>query len=155
MESPVEREIALALRALQHATDDAQGAVARRLGLGLTDVAALDHLISSGTPLGPVELGDRLGIRSASSTVLVDRLERSGHVVRALHPHDRRRRTVVTTERARAEVRTALRPLIDSLQELARTLTDEQAQVVLRFLEQAAAVHEQFAGADLTPEPGS
>ncbi len=159
MHPSIDWEIARALRVLQQATDDAQRALARRLGMGPTDVAALDHLIGSQTPLGPVELGDLLGIRSASATVLVDRLEQAGHVVREPHPHDRRRRTLKPTERARAEVHTALQPLIGPLQELARTLTDEHARVVLRFLQQAAAVHADYAAVagpeDQSPRPQS
>jgi DNA-binding MarR family transcriptional regulator len=48
-----------------------------RLGIGDTDMTALEHLFANG-PLGPVELGEKLGLRSASATALVDRLEAAG-----------------------------------------------------------------------------
>ena len=148
MEDGIDWQIALAIRALQQAADGAQRALAHRLGLGPTDVAALDHLVRSREPLGPVELGDLLGIRSASATVLVDRLERAGHVIRAPHPHDRRRRVLETTEHARTEVLAALQPLIDPLRDLARALDDDDAETVLRFLRQAAAIYADYAVGD-------
>lgn len=145
MEQNLAGHITLAVRALQQATAEAQRALARRLELGLSDVAALDHLVRSRTPLGPVELGELLGIRSASATVLVDRLVEAGHVVRTNHPSDRRRRVLYTTEQARAEVLRAVQPLIDALQELAAGLDDEQAHTVLLFLQRAADVHAAYA----------
>ncbi len=70
------REIGLAVRALVLTDREMQTALARRLGVGLTDVRAMEELVASPDVLGPVELGNRLGIRSASATVLVDRLGR-------------------------------------------------------------------------------
>lgn len=138
-------EIMLALRDLHQANVHAQQALARRLGVGVTDVAALDHLIRAQTPLGPVELADRLRIRSASATVLVDRLEQAGHVVRTPHPQDRRRRVLTVSEHARAEALAALRPLLGPLQELAGSLTEENADVVLGFLRRATGINAAFA----------
>ena len=97
--------------------------VAKRLNMGVNDVAAMDQLIFVPEPLGPVELGNRLGMRSASATALVDRLERAGHLRRDPHPSDRRRQTLAPTEHAIAEVAVALRPLIEGVSAAASELT--------------------------------
>src|ERR687896_1202715 len=55
-------------------------AIARRTGLGLSEMAALEHLQHAHGGLTPTELGRRLSLSSGAITALVDRLERSGHV---------------------------------------------------------------------------
>lgn len=109
-----------------------------RLGLGQSDLDALEHLLTGG-PLGPVELGERLGLRSASATALVDRLEAAGHVERRPHPSDRRRLAVVPTDHARDEASAALAPLIDGLDAVAEEFSAAEQEVISRYLEAAAA----------------
>lgn len=84
---------------------------------------------------GP-ELGNRLGgMRSASATALVDRLESAGHVERRRHPSDRRRLVVVPTEQAFKTGQEAFSPLEVGLEEAAGELTDEECAVVARYLD--------------------
>ncbi len=138
-------EVAVALRDVQRAAAETRQALARRLNMGVSDVAAMDQLIFAAEPLGPVELGNRLGMRSASATALVDRLERAGHLRRVPHPSDRRRQTLAPTEHAITEVATALRPLIDAVSAAAAELTPEQAAVVTQFLRTASRIMHDFA----------
>jgi DNA-binding MarR family transcriptional regulator len=113
---------------------------AEAFSLDNTDVIALDHLGAG--PLGPVELGDRLVMRSASATALVDRLETAGHVQRQPHPSDRRRLTVVPTTSAIRQVVEALGPLLADLDAAAAELPPDQQQAVARYLERVAhALH--------------
>ena len=56
---------------------------ARRLRWTATDVVGMEHALFE--PLGPVELGRRVHLTSAAATLLVDRLERAGHVRREPH----------------------------------------------------------------------
>jgi DNA-binding MarR family transcriptional regulator len=130
---PVALRVNLALRELLALAHDVQLALARRLGLGATDVQALQHL-AFGAPMGTVDLAHALKIRSASATVLVDRLEAAGHVRRGPHPRDGRRVTLVVSEAARAEVRTALAPLVDALTRLTEDLDPAHAETVAQFL---------------------
>ena len=132
-DGPVALRVNLALRELLALAHDVQLALARRLDLGPTDVQALQHL-AFGTPMGTVDLAHALKIRSASATVLVDRLEAAGHVRRTPHPSDRRRITLTIAEAARAEVRVALAPLVDAVTRLTEGLEPGQAEVVARFL---------------------
>ena len=138
-------EPARALRAVQQASVEANQELARRLGVGITDVAALEHLSSATSPLGPVELGHRLGIRSASATALVDRLESSGHVRRESHPDDRRRVALVPSEHSGIQVMSALAPLLADIDAAAARLSDSEAAAVTRFLTEAAEAMRTYA----------
>lgn len=110
-------------------------ALARALGLGANDVWALERLRVEG-PLGPVELGHRLGgMRSASATALVDRLEAAGHVERRRHPSDRRRLVVVPTDQAEEAGEEAFAPLTVGLDEAAADLSPEERVAVARYLD--------------------
>lgn len=110
-------------------------ALGRAMGIGANDVWALERLRVEG-PLGPVELGHRLGgMRSASATALVDRLEAAGHVERRRHPSDRRRLVVVPTERAGKVGEEAFAPLARGLDEAAADLTAEERAAVARYLD--------------------
>ncbi len=141
----VETTPATALRDVQQASLDVRQALARRLGLGINDVGALDHLVSSADPMGPVELGHRLGIRSASATALVDRLEQVGHVERTAHPDDRRRLVLRPTASAGREMRRTLRPLVSALDDAAADLSPAEVAVVIAYLQRAATAMRAFA----------
>lgn len=59
-----------------------------------TDFRALLHIMvaeTAGSPIGPSELRQRMGLSGAAITYLVDRLIESGHVRREPHPSDRRK----------------------------------------------------------------
>lgn len=137
--------IGQALRALLRAGRGMQTAMAHGLNLGDTDLAAMDEIVSSEQPLGPVELGNRLGIRSASATVLVDRLEHAGHLRRERHSTDRRRLVLHASESAQHQVRVMLWPMLGRMAELTASLDEEQAAAVLRFLHDATEVIQDFS----------
>ena len=58
--------------------------------------------------MAPKDLSQFLGITSASTTSLIDRLVASGHVRREAHPTDRRSVVVVPTVESDKEVRVTL-----------------------------------------------
>lgn len=142
-------ELSWALWAVLHSADLAQHAVARAMGLPQMDALALDHVLTAPDPLGPAELGRRLGITRASSTVLVDRLVAAGHLAREPHPTDRRRRVLVATDKARTEAATAMHPLLHALDEVAGRLGPSQATAVAAYLREVADVHRRYATAGL------
>jgi DNA-binding MarR family transcriptional regulator len=69
--------------------DRMRAALARHAGVSGTDLDALEHLEADG-PLTQRDLGERLSITSGAVTMLVDRLEAAGWVMRQPHPSDRR-----------------------------------------------------------------
>ncbi len=119
--------------------------LAHHLGVGVSDLMALDYLTAGAEPLGVVDLAHRLGMRSASATVLVDRLAAAGHVTRQPHPTDGRRTVVHATDHARQEARDALAPLIHAINAAAADLDERTAAEVLRFLTRVRAVLADFA----------
>lgn len=59
------------------------------MGMGETDLLALRYLLrakATGERVGPKDLSRVLGITTASTTSLIDRLVASGHVRREPHP---------------------------------------------------------------------
>lgn len=142
---PVRAEIGRAVRVLLRLAPDVHGALAARVGVGLNDLLALDHLSSQAEPVGVVELGRRLGMRSASATVLVDRLVAAGHVRRVPHPTDGRRTVLELTGEAEDDVWQALLPLIGGLDGLISGLDDAAARTVLDFLRGLCGVLADFS----------
>ncbi|WP_394620017.1 MarR family winged helix-turn-helix transcriptional regulator [Lentzea sp. JNUCC 0626] len=142
------REVALAVRRMLQAGREMQAAMARRLGVRITDVQAVDQVVSADSPLGTVELGDRLGIRSASATVLVDRLVSAGHLTRSPDPHDRRRVVLGATDHARGEVRQALTPLLREITTITDRLDDDQVVTVLGFMEELTVALREYAAGE-------
>lgn len=148
---PTSAQIGRELRRVLQTGREMQATVARRLGVRVTDVQAVDQVVSAERPLGPVELGTRLGIRSASATKLVDRLVDAGHLTRAPDPADRRRIALAATEHARDEVREALAPLLTRITAITDDLDADQATTILAFLREVTAAMRDYAAADDTP----
>ena len=75
-------------------------AVAKRMSLGTSELAALEHLQAAG-PMTPGQLGGRLSMSPGAVTALVDHLEGRGHVVERMpNPKDRRSALLRETEGA-------------------------------------------------------
>ncbi|GAA4219617.1 MarR family winged helix-turn-helix transcriptional regulator [Actinocatenispora rupis] len=106
-------------------------------GMHPTDVRALICLLDAeraGEPATAGRLGARLGLNSAGTTGVVDRLVRLGYVRRERDPHDRRRVRIVVDERAVALGEAAFGPLIGRIVDLLRTFTPAERDAIHRFL---------------------
>ncbi|WP_082079852.1 MarR family winged helix-turn-helix transcriptional regulator [Williamsia herbipolensis] len=123
----------VAVRDMVGASRELVGRMADRMGMNPNDMAAIAALAQRG-PMGVAELAAHLGIRSASATVLVDRLERAGHVRRVRDTVDRRRVSVVETPAARQATHAAWSATISRIDDVCRALPDDEREVVLRFL---------------------
>lgn len=107
------------------------------MGMGETDILALRFLLriqASGKTAAPKDLSRFLGITSASTTSLIDRLAASGHVRREAHPTDRRSVVVVPTVESDREVRATLGAMHRRMMSVAEGLSAEEARVVVDFL---------------------
>lgn len=111
--------------------------VARRAELSHSELSALELLLER--QAGPADLARSLGVTSAASSGIVDRLEARGHVVREPDVQDRRRVRVVLTESGREDVLGHLMPMFLALQELDASLGEQERAVVDRYLEGAIA----------------
>ncbi|WP_307859198.1 MarR family winged helix-turn-helix transcriptional regulator [Herbiconiux sp. SYSU D00978] len=120
----------------------AEAAMRRRtrnsMGMGENDLLALRFLIrqkQQGHVVAPKDLSTYLGISSASTTILLDRLEKSGHLERKPSPFDRRSLIVEPTIATDTEVRATLGEMHSRMMAVASTLDDAQAETVIHFLE--------------------
>ncbi|PKW25948.1 MarR family winged helix-turn-helix transcriptional regulator [Phycicoccus duodecadis] len=128
------------LEALQELVDVAGQVpheVARRAGLSVSELHSLRHLMAA--PMGPVELARELGVTSAASSGVVDRLVARGHAERRPHADDGRRTEVVITDSGRVEILTRLAPMFAGLAATDAALTDDERAVVERYLRGATA----------------
>lgn len=107
-------------------------ALARRTGLSESELHSLRHLIAG--PLGPNDLARTLGVTSAASSGIVDRLEARGHVSRQPHPTDKRRTVVVISDSGRSEVLAEMRPMFEALVAADARLGDKERPVVEAYV---------------------
>lgn len=125
-------ELSLIMREVLALAALARPAMARQLGLSLTEIWALEHVLDG--PMGPVELSRRLSITSAASTVLARRLEDAGHLSRTPHPNDGRRTMLRVTPTALGRMFEVLGPLIADLEAVGAELDEHDRQVVIAYL---------------------
>ncbi|RZT86917.1 DNA-binding MarR family transcriptional regulator [Pseudonocardia sediminis] len=123
----------LAVSTLMGASQDLTVRLARAMQMNVTDMNAIMLLTEHG-PMGATALAGRLGVTLAATTILVDRLERAGHVERVRDSTDRRRVTLTETAAARTTALTAWRPTIEDIDEVCRTLTESERELVLDLL---------------------
>ncbi|WP_223622018.1 MarR family winged helix-turn-helix transcriptional regulator [Microbacterium sp. EST19A] len=134
------RQIAAVMEALGGLRDAEQRlsqASRRYMRLNETDMRALHYLIVCAnrelvaTPSG---IAHHLGISTAATTKLLDRLENGGHIHRAPHPTDRRALAItITPETRHAAMETVGRQQAKRFYAAAR-LSREERDVVIRFL---------------------
>ncbi|HNQ08198.1 MAG TPA: MarR family transcriptional regulator [Tetrasphaera sp.] len=107
-------------------------AVARRASMSTSEIHSLRHLMRA--PIGPVDLAKSLGITTAASSGVVDRLVAHGHAERRPHGGDGRRVEVVITPSGRSEVLELLAPMFARLAEVDSLLSEEERAIVTRYL---------------------
>ncbi|MFI0713191.1 MarR family winged helix-turn-helix transcriptional regulator [Streptomyces inhibens] len=125
------------LREVTLRLDLAGAQFAGRNGLHPTDLRALIGLLDAaraGTESTPGRLGAGLGLNSAGTTALIDRLERLGLIRRVRDTRDRRRVLLEVDERAVALGQSFFGPLIDRTLALLTTFEPGEQAAIRRFL---------------------
>jgi DNA-binding MarR family transcriptional regulator len=152
-ESETDRERSVRVLEAARGYRAAEAAMRRRtrnsMGMGENDLLALRFLIrekAQNRAVAPKDLSSYLGISSASTTILLDRLEKSGHLARRPSPTDRRSLVVEATLETDAEVRATLGEMHSRMMAVALTLDETEAQVVIRFLEGMRDAVDQIDG---------
>ena len=113
----------------------------RYMKLNDSDMRALHYLIVSGNHgsiATPGAIASHLNISSASTTKLLDRLERAGHITRAPHPTDRRALAISITDETHEAAMTTVGQQQANRFHAAARLTTEERDVVIRFLDDMA-----------------
>lgn len=109
-----------------------------RLGLHLTDVQAVNLLAATGpVPVG--RLREHLGLPTATTTRVVDRLERAGYVRRRTDPADRRRVIVERVPERAGEVDEVYAPARRRLAALREHYSDRDLALLFDVFARTAA----------------
>ena len=112
---------------------------ARRMKLGLAEVAALEQL-QAGGPMTPGTLGKRLSMPSASVTALVDRLEYKRMIVRKANPSDRRGYLIQLTGTAMDKASLDLMPVARAMTEWSAELSLADRGTIVGYLDKVADI---------------
>ncbi|WP_336501966.1 MarR family winged helix-turn-helix transcriptional regulator [Microbacterium paraoxydans] len=126
-----------ALGGLREAEQRLSQASRRYMQLNETDMRALHYLIvcdNRAVVATPSGIAHHLGVSTAATTKLLDRLEKGGHIRRAPHPTDRRALAItITPETRHAAMETVGRQQAKRFYAAAR-LSAAEREVVIRFL---------------------
>lgn len=113
--------------------------------LNESDMLALRILFAAakrGESVSPTQLSKSLGITTASTTGLIDRLERSGHVERRPNPDDGRAVIIVPTTTSDTELRVTLSDVHGQMMAAADDLSPAEAATIVAFLQKMRAAVE-------------
>lgn len=144
-----EREVLRALRDFVVADEEMRRATGRRMALGVSDVRATRFVMtacSEGVPVTPRDVARHLGLTTAATTTVLDRLVEAGHVERRPHPTDGRSKVLVVTDHARQEAHGLLGGLHDEMRAAAAAVPEEARPALLAFLRDVTdAMHRHAA----------
>ncbi|MFZ8756080.1 MarR family winged helix-turn-helix transcriptional regulator [Microbacterium sp. HMH0099] len=107
------------------------------MSMGENELLVLRYLLRAtgeNRLVSPSELTRYLGVSTASTTAIIDRLEKTGHVTRVPHPTDRRSIHVVATAASDAEVRATLGEMHSRMMAAVVDMTPEESSVVIACL---------------------
>jgi DNA-binding MarR family transcriptional regulator len=122
-------------------------AIHQALGIGPNDAKVLRHLLdleAGGEPVTPRALAEMLGISSAATTALIDRLADAGWVSRDPHPQDRRSIIVRATVPAGSPARRLLAVRRVAVALAAARLGAQERRTVVDFLEDLHRAEEHY-----------
>ena len=126
--------------------------IGENLGVNVTDMAALEHLLING-PMTPGQLAEHLKVTTAAATQIVDRLERAGHVARQRRTNDRRKICVVPVAASLDRAFAQLAPMMNGLDGVIADLSPTERQVIESFLDQVVEVYGTVAGLPAASPP--
>ncbi|KQZ83329.1 MarR family transcriptional regulator [Microbacterium sp. Root166] len=108
------------------------------MAMGENDLLTLRYLLKAEREsrlVSPAELSRYLGVSTASTTAIIDRLQKSNHVERRPHPTDRRSIVVVPTVETDDEVRRTLGAMHKRLLDAVIDMTPDETRIVIDCLE--------------------
>ncbi len=114
-------------------------AVAERAGMHNTDIETLDLLNVLG-PMTAGQLSQMTGLTSGATTRLIDRLVKAGYVRRVSDPKDRRRVHIEPIGENLQPIGEMYVPLAEALTRTWMSFSDEELEVILRFVQQCNTV---------------
>lgn len=119
--------------------------LASELGVDAPGLEAMDHLIATG-PATPTELAKRLGISTAATTLVLNRLEDAGHIRRDRHPSDGRKLVVTAAQSSADRAYERVLPMIEGVEDLVSGLSAADRATVQAFLDRLVAIYDDATG---------
>ena len=105
-------------------------------GMGDNELKVVQYVLYArreGRDVKPTEIARHLGISSASTTAILDRLERGGSLERHSHPTDRRSILIAPTDEVETRFSATVEEYDRRLAALAGELSDDERAAVERF----------------------
>ncbi|MFD3802987.1 MarR family transcriptional regulator [Streptomyces sp. NPDC058611] len=116
-----------------------QQEMAQLLGLNVTDLTCLGHILGAGdAPLAAGDLAELVNLTTGAVTGVLNRLERAGYAHRRPDPADRRRVRVVADPQAAVRVFAVYQPFYDRLGALFADYTPDEIAVIADWFGRAA-----------------
>ena len=137
-EHPKARDVLDAVRSYRAAETLVRRRTQDAMGMNENDLLAMRFLMQArqtGGSLGPKDLSRLLGISTASTTALIDRLERGGYVRWQARPNDRRAWVIVPTDASDSDVRHAVGDMHGRMMQAAAQLSPQEAEIVIGFMD--------------------
>lgn len=117
-----------------------QQEVAQLLGLNVTDLTCLGHILGAGEdPLGAGDLAELTSLTTGAVTGVLNRLERAGYASRQPDPADRRRVRVVAEPAAAARIFAVYEPFYARLGAVFAQYTPDEVAVIADWFGRATA----------------
>ncbi|MBQ9917031.1 MarR family winged helix-turn-helix transcriptional regulator [Microbacterium sp. NPDC016588] len=141
-----EQDVVKAVSDLSESGAASERVALQSLGIGPNDAKVLRFLLDredDDEPVTPRLLAEMLGISSAATTALIDRLADAGWVERVPFPGDRRSIVVRATIDAASPARHLLAVRRSSVAEAASRLGADERRVVAEFLDEVARAETQ------------
>ncbi|MFI9123382.1 MarR family transcriptional regulator [Streptomyces bikiniensis] len=116
-----------------------QQEVAQALGVNVTDLTCLGHVLGAGEePLSAGDLAERANLTTGAVTGVLNRLEKAGYAHRIPDPGDRRRVRVVADPDAAARLVELYGPFYARLEQVFARYTPEETAVIADWFAHAA-----------------
>jgi DNA-binding MarR family transcriptional regulator len=138
--------VLIAVRRWREAEQEVRFRSRTDMKLGETDMAALRYLVAlknQDAIATPKMLADHLGISTASTTKLLDRLAVAGHIERSPHPTDRRALMINITQQTHEQVRDSVGRLHAYRWKVAAEMSPPEREAVIRFLDRLSETQAQ------------
>jgi len=147
-----------ALRAYRAAEMSMRRRTQATMSMGENEMLVLRFLTRHGRrslDVTPIDLARHLGISTASMTALLDRLEKSGHLVRLPHPKDRRKVLIAVTPHTEDDMRQVLGAMHEQMMRATRGMTEAEATAVTQFLNRMRTAVDGVGTQAVATSPGA
>ncbi len=113
--------------------------MAQKMGVVHTDLKTAEILNETG-PITAGELSRITGLSSGSVTALIDRLEKTGYVMREKDEEDRRKVVITPIQERQKQIKAHFESLAEATKEACLTYTEEELVVILGFVEKVIRI---------------